>query len=574
MTRRLVLPAICLCALGWAAPIAQAALAWQPALTISNPFAAPLGIEPVLSMGPSGDVAAVWMEGGNVVAAVRPAGTGVFTPQTVSTPGDNSAWPSAAVSASGAVAVTWIDETDAQYEVAVRPPGATGFSAPVQAGPLNGTIPQETTVAIDDAGNVLLGEVPGVGGGNSEVAYAWLPAGGAVTLTPVTAATSNASLPVVAMNGAGDAVVAWYDNIGTTHTIVRAITRPAGGAFGSTQTLTAGSDYAFNMKVAIGADGQAAIVWQAGTTVPPYRVEATGSAGPADLLTLPQTLSPAGGNSEHPAIGVGANGEAVAAWEQSGATGPEAVASAMAGGSFGAPTSLGEAEAGAPEVASDASGDALIAWGANLPGGGEGVEAVMRTAGGALSLELVLSEPGEKIDNTLSGIAPAASAGMDSAGEAVVGWERNGDHTVQARFYQAASSQTTAPPSEQPILTACANSVAFRTPTSSCPRLPICNAALARSEGSGSTGYPACAALAPFRCRVPRLQGLSKSAAKRRLLAADCELGKVRIAKRYKHAHRLVVAAQSIKAGRQYRAGTSVSLTLKPAPPRHKRRRG
>jgi hypothetical protein len=552
MTRRLVLPVICLCALGWAAPIAQAAPVWQPALTISSPFAAPEGIQPVLTMGPGGDIAAAWWEGGNIVAAVRPVGVGAFTLQTVSTPGDASAWPSAAVSASGAVAVAWIDETAAQYEVAVRPPGATAFSAPVQAGPLDGTLPQETTVAIDDAGDVLLGEVPGVGGGNDEVAYAWLPAAGALTLTPVTVATSNASLPVVAMDGAGDAVVAWYDNIGTTHTIVRAITRAAGGTFGSTQTLTAGSDYAFNMKVAIGADGQAAIVWQAGTTAPPYRVEASGSAGPADLLTLPQTLSPAGGNSEHPAIGVGANGEAVAAWEQSGATGPEAVASAMAGGSFSAPTSLGEAQAGIPEVASDVGGDALIAWGANLPGGGEGVEAVVRTAGGTLSPELVLSEPGEKIDYMPSGFAPAASAGMDSAGEAIVGWERDGDHTLQARLYQSVGeSGPIAVVHTPPHLISCAGSVVLR------PSL---------------AGAQACPLLRAPACVVPRLTGLSRTAALRRLLAADCKTGKVRVAKRYRHAPRLVVAAQSLKAGTLHPAATSVSLTLKPAPP-HKRRR-
>ncbi len=540
MPRRPLLIAICLCACAGCSmvPTAQAALAWQSPLTISAPFAAPVGIEPVLTMGPAGDIAAAWWENGNILAAVRPAGASAFAQQTVSSPGDNAVWPSVAVSASGAVAVAWIDETAAQYEVAIRAPGATVFSAPVQAGPIGNIRPQETTVAIDDAGDVLLGEIR-ENGANEESAYAWQPAGGAIAVMPASAPASNVGLPAVALDGAGDAVVGWDDNVGSAHTIARALTRPAGGAFGPAQTLTAGADYAFAVKVAIGTGGQAAVVWQAGMPAPPYRVEASSSAGPADLLTLPQTLSPPGGNSEHPAIGVAGNGEAAAAWEQSGATGPEALASAMAGGSFGAPTSLGEAQAGDPEVATDAAGDALIVWGDNLAEGGEGVQAVMRTAEGSLAPEQVLSEAGEKIDYGIWGNEPAASAGMDLAGEAVVGWEQGSEHTLRARLYDEA---------------------------------------LSSGGGSGGSFTPILTPVVRYgpallRCVVPRLRGLSGAAAERRLLAARCALGKVTVSRRYRHARRLVVLAQGAKPGTRLAPGAKVALTLKPAPPRHQRRR-
>jgi hypothetical protein len=548
MPRRRLLTAIPLCcalasvcgALAWAAPLAQAAPTWQSPLTISAPFAAPVGIEPVLSLGGAGDVAAAWWENGNIVAAVRPADASTFAQQAISTPGDQSVWPSVAVSASGAVAVAWIDETAAQYEVAIRAPGATAFSAPIQAGPTGNIRPQETTVAIDDIGDVLLGEIR-ESGANEESAYAWQPAGGAIAVMPASAPASNVGLPAVALDGVGDAVIGWDDNAGSAHTIARALTRTAGGAFGPAQTLTAGADYAFAVKVAIGGGGQAAVVWQAGLPAPPYRVEASSSAGPADLLTVPQTLSPPGGNSEHPAIGVGGNGEAVAAWEQSGATGPEALASAMAGGSFGAAGSLGEAQAGDPEVASDGAGDALIVWGANLPEGGEGVEAVTRTASGTLAPEQVLSEAGEKIDYTLSSNVPAASAGMDAAGDAVVGWEQGSEHTLRARLYGEAPGSGgggSLTPILTPILT---HFVRYDPP--------------------------------PGGCVVPRLRGLSAAAARRRLLAARCALGKVTVARRYRHARRLVVAAQGVRPGRQVGRGTKVALTLKPGPPRHKQHR-
>ncbi len=89
---------------------------------------------------------------------------------------------------------------------------------------------------------------------------------------------------------------------------------------------------------------------------------------------------------------------------------------------------------------------------------------------------------------------------------------------------------------------------------------------------SSSTGG-ACPGLQLAKCVVPRLKGLSGAAAKRRLLGAHCRLGKASVAKRYKHSKRLVVSTQSVKAGSARAFGTSVSVTLKPAPPPRKKHR-
>ncbi len=568
MTRRSVLPAICLCALGWAAPAAQATSTWLAAQTVSNPLEPVTGTEQTVTMGPRGDIAAVWIDAGGVVAGVRPAGASSFSQETVSTPGDAVGYPKVAVNASGTVVAAWADGTAGQYEVAIRPAGGA-FSAPIQAGPTGGSLNLPTSVAIDNAGDVLVGETDEVAG-KDVAAYAWQPAGGSFTTTTIDEPGREANLPVVAVDEAGDAVLAWEERSSASSsstTIARAITRPAAGAFGAAQTLTSAAEYAFNITVAVGAGGQAAVAWQRGDTTPPYRIEASTSAGPQDLLTLPQAISAEGANGEYPAVGVGGNGEVIAAWEQGSAA--NEVASASAGGAFTPATQL-SATGGDPQIALDAAGDAVIGWGA-APEGVQGEYAIVRSAGGALGPEDALSAPGEELDS-LSGNVPATTVGMDSAGEAVAAWGRKSDHTVQARLYQAVSEPTAVPPPGHPILIPCADSLAFRTATSSCPLIPVCRAALARAEGSGSTGHPACAILAP-RCRVPRLEGLSKTAAKRRLLAADCKLGKVRVAKRYRHTRRLVVATQSAKAGTRHLPGTSVSLTLKPAPPRHKRRR-
>lgn len=602
---------------------AYAAPTWLAPQTVSAPTAAPVGIEPAMAMGANGTIAAAsWSEGGRIVADVRPAGATSFAQEAVSTSGDGVVWPSVAVSASGAVAVAWLDETAGQYEVAIRLPSGT-FSAPIEAGPTGGALPQRTSVAIDDLGDVLVGEFEERSGGNGVAAYGWIPAGGSPSATAISKPGDEASLPVVALDGAGDAIVAWYDKNGGPRDIARAITRPAGGAFGSVRNLTDSSEYAFALSAAIGEGGQAAVAWQRGNPTPPYHVEASTSAGPGDLLSVPQTISPAGGNDESPAIAVGGDGEAVAAWEQMGTTDTEDVASAPAGGAFGAPAEASaNGDFGTPSIAADAAGDAVLTWG-SIVGGLELVEAVTRTAAGTLAPAVTLSAPEEKVDYLFSHGKPAASAGMDGPGDAFVGWEHAADHTSQARIYDAtgpALSVAVAPRaanSQQVSLSATASDL-FSTVTSvkwsfgdgtggegssvshiyakqgtytitvtatdavgnstSASRqiaiVPSVACADAAVRVAACPSLPSeCGPLRPCpaqRCVVPRLRGLSRHAANVRLRAVHCKLGRVTVLKRYRHSRRLVVAAQSPKPGTGRAYGASVAITLKPSHGRHR----
>ena len=258
---------------------------------------------------------------------------------------------------------------------------------------------------------------------------------------------------------------------------------------------------------------------------------------------MPQIVSTAGGNDEYPAVGVASNGEVVTAWEQYGANTGETAASATAGGAFAAPSMLGEAGDGYPQVATDSAGDALIAWGANPLGGSESVEAVTRATDGVLSPETVLSEPGEKIDWDIASNLPAASAGMDLAGDAIVGWEHNANHTLQARLYEVEGQ--------------------LGGGSGSTPIVPV---DLRLTHVVARTGPHR------FACVVPLLRGLSTKAAKRRLQAAGCRLGRASVSRRHRHAKRLVVATQSFKAGTRLALDAKVAITLAPAP-RHSQRR-
>jgi hypothetical protein len=88
---------------------------------------------------------------------------------------------------------------------------------------------------------------------------------------------------------------------------------------------------------------------------------------------------------------------------------------------------------------------------------------------------------------------------------------------------------------------------------------------------TGTTGPPP----PKPKCVVPKLKGKTLAAAKRALKAHHCRLGKVRRPKRHKHSKpvKLVVLAQSRRAGAKLPQGTKVNVRLGPAPKRHRRHR-
>jgi hypothetical protein len=541
------------------APAAHAAPAWLPAQAVSSPVEAPNGVHPVVKMGPSGDIAAAWVDASGVHAGVRQAGASSFSQEVISTPGDHVEGPSVAINASGTVVVVWIDYTTKRYEVAIRQRGQA-FSAPIAAGSTGGGLQTSTSVAIDDAGDVLLGEYEErIGGG--VVAYAWQPTGGTFTVQAVSEPSEEASDTMVALNGAGAAIVAWWARVGGPHTVVKTITRPAGGAFGTTpQSLSNNAKYAFNIAVAIGAGGQPAVAWQYGTTAPPYRIEASTAASPSEPLDAARVISPEGSNDTLPAVAVGGNGEAIVAWQHAGTTETVDAASATAGGAFAPAVEVSaNGSSGTPSVAADGAGDAVIGWTAT-PAGVESVEAVTRTAAGALGPEVTLSAAGEKVNYELR---TGASVAMDSAGDALVGWEEGLEHFIQVRVYEA-----TRPPEQHivqppPPIPCAVESVS--PAAAPCPHFVF--------GGCGGPPLPEPAILCARRCRVPQLAGLTRAAARLRLAANRCSLGTVRVSKRYRRRKRLVVRAQSAKSGASLTAGAPVSVTLGPPPPRHKKHR-
>lgn len=173
------------------------------------------------------------------------------------------------------------------------------------------------------------------------------------------------------------------------------------------------------------ANGDAFIVWteqagawteQAGTTteavVPEFRVRAT--VRPADGRWQPvETLSRMGLNPE---VAVDARGDAIAAWE--GRFGVEAAIKPVGGGWL-APQTVGTPrgdEPQEPQVASDASGDAIVV--APLQAHGQvstGIQGAVRPAGHTFFSPQTISHHREKaLDPRIA---------MNSRGDALVAWD-------------------------------------------------------------------------------------------------------------------------------------------------------
>jgi hypothetical protein len=107
-------------------------------------------------------------------------------------------------------------------------------------------------------------------------------------------------------------------------------------------------------------------------------------------------------------------------------------------------------------------------------------------------------------------------------------------------------------------------------PTPPVPGPPASPSSPSSPSSPGSPALPSGQTSEPAKkktCRVPKLKGLSKKRAKRRLRKAGCRLGKVR-RPRGRHTRKLVVRRQSLKAGRVVLRGTKVKLRLGAKPKR------
>lgn len=306
-----------------------------------------------------GDAAAVWTRNGAVEARLRAPGGGYAPVSPLGNPG--AAAPDVDVAPDGTAVAAWAQAQSVAY--AVRPPG--GSFGPAQLLPADG------------------------GGG-------------------------DAAGVRVLVDRAGDALIAY------TRGRAFAAVRPAGGSPGEAKALSTGD--ACDLDTALGAGGQAAVVWRdcgtGATQIRAARRTATGFA----------TLDVASGTA--PAIAVDPGGTTVVAWQT---VSDVRAAAAAPDAPFGEPRTLAQG-AGLPALADGTDG----VWAAWRSTTGSRVSAARRPAGGEFGPAAPVSPEGTAAE------APALAAAGD--GSVVAAWVRRADDQYRVESARRAPGSDTFAP--------------------------------------------------------------------------------------------------------------------------------
>ena len=227
--------------------------------------------------------------------------------------------------------------------------------------------------------------------------------------------------PRLAMDRLGNALAVWQRSTGRD-SVVQAAIRPDGGTWSEPQNLSGPDEVAFNADVAARA-GRLTAVW---TVLRDRRTVIEASSRTVDgSWSAAQTISGPVGGASAPVVAVDDQGAAVAAWRWSdGAFLVVQAAVRSKEGVWSAPEVLSAPgrSTSQPQVAMDASGNALVAWLRNN-GSWTAAQVASRPASGTWEPVQNLAERG--------GDARRLDLAMNARGDAAVIW-------VQGRLEAAA----------------------------------------------------------------------------------------------------------------------------------------
>jgi hypothetical protein len=244
----------------------------------------------------------------------------------------------------------------------------------------------------------------------------------------LSAAGGDAIYPQVEVDPNGNAVFAWerccYD--GTNNERIQARARSAAGILSSTQTLSAVSQTASSVQLAVDPNGNAVFAW-IGTD---GRIQARARSA-AGTLSSTQTLSDPGYGGIYPRVAVDSSDNAVFLWQRFDSTGEYRVQARArsATGILSSTQTLGGTGAAIPlgaEIVVDPHGNAVVVW-EHREGTAfccTSVEAVVRAADGTLGSTQVLSATGMN--------AQESHVAVDPNGHALAVWLETTNGQVHA----------------------------------------------------------------------------------------------------------------------------------------------
>jgi hypothetical protein len=337
--------------------------------------------------------------GGSVVETARKApGGGFAEPVALTTAAEMGTTPSVGIDAQGNATIAWAQAGGVVRATRWPAGGGPEPAQTLSGGPCTGA--DNPVIGVGANGTALVAFEAAAGGPRVLCAAVRSAASGPLADSAVISAprddfqgpTFSGPTTEVAVNSAGDAAVAWAADIdlaaATVRYAVEARFRPAGGPFSafveSPESVPAPQEQV-DPALAIAPDGRVTMAWtfdsdrNVGTNPLAVRYAdrpAGGSLSSGTTANLP------GEQAAFPDLAAAGDGTVIGAWS-AGAGADLRVQAAVRppGGAFGSHANLSAPGMSftVPEVAANAAGHAIIAWGGNMA---DGIFTVRRTPDG------------------------------------------------------------------------------------------------------------------------------------------------------------------------------------------------
>lgn len=228
--------------------------------------------------------------------------------------------------------------------------------------------------------------------------------------------TGNALNPQIAIDTNGNALAVWEQGDGLRQNIW-ANRYTVGSGWGTAALIESDNGGAINPLIAVDANGNALAVWSGGLNIWANRYTAGSGWGTAALIESNT------GSAGSPQIAIDASGNALAVWRQSDGTRDNIWANRYIAGTGWGTAALIESDnlgaAGAPQIAINASGNAIALW-QQSDGTRNNIWANHYLASGGWGAATLI-----ETDNV--GSADFPQIGIDSNGNALAVWQQDGD---------------------------------------------------------------------------------------------------------------------------------------------------
>ena len=401
---------------------------WNGAALIEHDNASDATHPQVIADG-NGNAVAVWAQADGSIRANRyAAGSGWLTPIRMDSDNINvAASPQIAMDGSGNAMVVWAQAGiiwTKRYTAGVGWGTATGIST-------GGTSVAAPQVAFDTNGDAVAAWQQ-LDGTQNVWANHYLAGWGWGSATTISDGAGNATVPQVAIDTNGNAVAVWTQFDGTRDNIM-ANRYLAGSGWGTAAPIETDNNGAANPQVSVGADGNGMTVWQQSdgsrTNIWANHYSA-GSGWDGATLIEQDDVGPA----TDPQVAVDGSGNAVAVWAQFDGTRYNILANRyLAGSGWGTATLIesdNNGDAALSQIAVGADGNAVAVW-QQSDGTRTNIWSSRYTAGGNWGTATLI-----ETDNTGDAQLPQITVGGND--QAVAVWEQSdGSHTnIQANLYR------------------------------------------------------------------------------------------------------------------------------------------